>query len=134
MIEKMKNWGGDWIWHVRMYSICWINCQNLFRFSRILTFNEKWKIGVNIGKCHILDMEKLWYYPLVEWIVTIYPVFMEHIEKMENCGGDGVWHVRMYSIFWINCQNLFRFSRILTFNEKWKIVVNIGYAKLECIA
>ena len=35
--------------------------------------------------------------------------------------------------FWINCQNLFRFSRIRTFNEKWKIAVNIRYVKLGCI-
>ena len=49
----MENWGEDWIWHVRIYSICWINCQNLFRFSRISTFDEKWKKGL------ILDMSSL---------------------------------------------------------------------------
>ena len=79
-------------------------------------------------------MEKLCYYPLVGLIVTIYSVFLELIEKMENWGGDWIWHVRVYSICWINCQNLFRFSTIPTFNEKWKIAVNIGYAKLGCIA
>ena len=53
LIEKMENWSEDWIWHVRIYSTCWINCQNLFHFSRISTFNEKWKKGL------IFDMSSL---------------------------------------------------------------------------
>ena len=28
LVQKMENWGEDWIWHVRIYSTCWINCQN----------------------------------------------------------------------------------------------------------
>ena len=80
-----------------------------------------------------MDMEKL-YYLLVGWIVTINPGFRELIEKMENWGEDWIWHVRIYSTCWINCQNLFRFSRISTFNEKWKKGVNIGYVKFGCIA
>ena len=40
----------------------------------------------------------------------------------------------MYSNCRINCQNLFRFSRIFACNKKWKIAVNIGYVKLGCIA
>ena len=48
-------------------------------------------------------------------------------------GEDWIWHVRIYFTCWINCQNLIRFSRIPTFNEKWKIAVNIRYVKLGCI-
>ena len=62
-------------------------------------------------------MEKLWYCLLVGWIVTINPVFLE-FEKMENWGEDWIWHVKIYSTCWINCQNLFHFSRISTFNER----------------
>ena len=60
-------------------------------------------------------------------------MFLELIEKMENWGEDWIWHVRIFSTCWINCQNLFHFSRIPTFNEKWKIVDNVGYVKLGCI-
>ena len=28
LIQKMENLGEDWIWHVRIYSTCWINCKN----------------------------------------------------------------------------------------------------------
>ena len=63
-------------------------------------------------------MENLWYYPLVGWIVTINPVFLELIEKMENWGEDRIWRVRIYPTCWINCQILFGFSRISTFNER----------------
>ena len=64
-----------------------------------------------------MDIEKLWYYLLVGWIVTINHVFLELIEKMENWGEDWIWYVKIYSTRWINCQNLFHFLRISTFNE-----------------
>ena len=32
---RWGDWGEDWIWHVGIYSTFWINCQNIFRFSRI---------------------------------------------------------------------------------------------------
>ena len=28
LVQKMENLGEDWIWHVRIYSTCWINCKN----------------------------------------------------------------------------------------------------------
>lgn len=79
-------------------------------------------------------MEKLWYYPLVGWIVVINPVFLELIEKVENWGEDWIWHVRIYSNCWINCQNLLPFFE--NFHIQWKMEkgVNNGYVKFGCIA
>ena len=39
LVQKMENWGEDWIWHVRIF----------YLLDKLSEFNEKWKIAVNIG-------------------------------------------------------------------------------------
>ena len=82
------------------------NCHALLRFSKV-NFRGKDCIWKSYDTIH-----------LYEELSTINPVFLELIEKMENWGEDWIWHVGIYSTCWINCQNLFRFSRIFTFNER----------------
>ena len=57
-----------------------MNCQNL---SRFLEFVEQMENQGQIGHC------KLWYQPLVERIVTVYPVFLELFEQIRIKIGYG---------------------------------------------
>ena len=83
------------------------NCHDLPRFSKV-----NW---TNRGKDWIWKSYDTIH--LYEELSTINPVFLELIEKMENWGEDWIWYVKIYSTRWINCQNLFHFLRISTFNE-----------------
>ena len=46
----MENWGEDWIWHVRIYSICWINCQNSMK-------SGKWRLILDMSSWDTLPMQ-----------------------------------------------------------------------------
>ena len=82
-------------------------------------WKKKWKIGV------MMAYGNLGYYPLVAWILRIFPVLLEFIgKKMENRGKDWIWQVsRINSTCRINFQNVPCFSIIHW--KKWKIWVNL---------
>ena len=50
LVQKMENWGEDWIWHVRIYSTCWINCQNSMK-------NGKYQSILDMSSWHTLHMQ-----------------------------------------------------------------------------
>ena len=82
-------------------------------------WKKKWKIGV------MMAYGNLGYYPLVAWILRIFPVLLEFIgKKMENRGKDWIWQVsRINSTCRMNFQNVPCFSIIHW--KKWKIWVNL---------
>ena len=50
LVQKMENWGEDWIWHVRIYYICWINCQNSMK-------SGKWRLILDMSSWDTLPMQ-----------------------------------------------------------------------------
>ena len=50
LVQKMENLGEDWIWHVRIYSTCWINCKNSMK-------NGKWLSILDMSSWNTLHYE-----------------------------------------------------------------------------
>ena len=77
LVQKMENQGEDWIWHVGIYSTCWINCKNSMK-------NGKQRLILDMSSWNTLHMQGTSYL-----IVLIF----ECTYNMEMHGNEQIYHI-----------------------------------------